>query len=114
VAEDLKPIYTAATEAAALERLAEFAGKWEAKYPVIVKLWESAWAEFVRSWPTTRSSGTPHGRPNPEDRHLGARSVPNSQQWHNWARSIGPARTLGPDIGCLDRSCRLRDELGEL
>jgi putative transposase len=47
LARDLKPIYTAATEAAALERLAEFAGRWEAKYPAIVKLWESAWAEFV-------------------------------------------------------------------
>jgi putative transposase len=47
LAKDLKPIYTAATEAAALERLAEFAGRWEAKYPAIVKLWESAWAEFV-------------------------------------------------------------------
>jgi putative transposase len=22
-------------------------GTWEAKYPAIVKLWESAWAEFV-------------------------------------------------------------------
>jgi transposase-like protein len=30
-----------------LERLAEFAGRWEAKYPAIVKMWESAWAEFV-------------------------------------------------------------------
>jgi transposase-like protein len=47
VAKDLKPIYTAATEAAALERFAEFAGKWEKKYPAIVKLWENAWAEFV-------------------------------------------------------------------
>jgi putative transposase len=47
LAKDLKPIYTAPTEAAALERLAEFAGRWEAKYPAIVKLWESAWAEFV-------------------------------------------------------------------
>jgi transposase-like protein len=47
IARDLKPIYTAATEAAALERLAEFAGRWEAKYPAIVKLWENAWAEFV-------------------------------------------------------------------
>jgi putative transposase len=47
LAKDLKPIYTAATEAAALERLAEFAGRWEAKYPAIVKLWESSWAEFV-------------------------------------------------------------------
>jgi putative transposase len=47
IAKDLKPIYTAPTEAAALERFAEFAGTWEARYPAIVKLWESAWAEFV-------------------------------------------------------------------
>jgi putative transposase len=47
LAKDLKPIYTAPTEAAALERLADFAGVWEKKYPGIVKLWESAWAEFV-------------------------------------------------------------------
>ncbi len=47
IAKDLKPIYTAATEAAALERLADFAGVWEAKYPAVVKLWENAWAEFV-------------------------------------------------------------------
>jgi putative transposase len=47
IARDLKPIYTAATEAAALERLAEFAAVWEAKYPAIIKLWENAWAEFV-------------------------------------------------------------------
>jgi len=47
LAKDLKPIYTAPTEAAALERLADFAGRWEARYPAIVKLWENAWAEFV-------------------------------------------------------------------
>jgi transposase-like protein len=47
IAKDLKPIYSAATEAAALERLADFAGTWEKKYPAIVKLWENAWAEFV-------------------------------------------------------------------
>jgi putative transposase len=47
LAKDLKPIYTAATEATALERLAEFAERWEVKYPAIVKLWEHAWAEFV-------------------------------------------------------------------
>lgn len=47
LSKDLKPIYTAPTEAAALERLAEFAGRWEAKYPAIVRLWENAWAEFV-------------------------------------------------------------------
>ena len=47
VARDLKPIYTAASEAEALDRFAEFSEKWEARYPAIVKLWESAWAEFV-------------------------------------------------------------------
>ena len=47
IARDLKPLYTAPTEAAALDRLAEFAGKWETKYPAIVALWERAWAEFV-------------------------------------------------------------------
>jgi putative transposase len=47
IAKDLKPIFTAATEAAALERFADFSGTWEAKYPAIVELWENAWAEFV-------------------------------------------------------------------
>jgi len=47
IAKDLKPIYTAPTEAAALERLAELAGRWETTYPAIIKLWENAWAEFV-------------------------------------------------------------------
>jgi transposase-like protein len=47
IAKDLRPVYTAATEAAAHDRLAEFAERWEARYPAIIKLWESAWAEFV-------------------------------------------------------------------
>jgi putative transposase len=47
IAKDLKPIYTAPNEAAALDRFAEFSERWEARYPAIVKLWENAWAEFV-------------------------------------------------------------------
>jgi putative transposase len=47
LAKDLRPVYTAATEAAALEALAAFAAAWEARYPAIIKLWEHAWAEFV-------------------------------------------------------------------
>jgi transposase-like protein len=47
LAKDLKPIYQAPTEAAALDRFAEFSGKWEKKYPAIIRLWENAWAEFV-------------------------------------------------------------------
>ena len=47
IAKDLRPIYTAPTEAAALEALAAFAAAWEARYPAIIRLWEHAWAEFV-------------------------------------------------------------------
>jgi putative transposase len=47
LAKDLKPVYTAASEAEALDRFAEFSGKWEKRYPAIIRLWENAWAEFV-------------------------------------------------------------------
>lgn len=47
LARDLKPIYTAPSEQAALDRFAEFSDKWEKRYPAIVRLWTNAWAEFV-------------------------------------------------------------------
>ncbi|MET8213416.1 IS256 family transposase [Streptomyces sp. NPDC005373] len=47
IAKALKPVYTAPTEDAALERFMEFSEAWGKKYPAIVRLWESAWAEFV-------------------------------------------------------------------
>jgi putative transposase len=47
LARDLRPVYTAPTEQAARERFEELAEKWGERYPAIVKLWESAWAEFV-------------------------------------------------------------------
>jgi len=47
IAKDLKPVYTAKTEAAALERFLEFTEKWEDRYPAIVRLWTNAWAQFV-------------------------------------------------------------------
>jgi hypothetical protein len=37
----------AASAAEALDRFAEFSGKWEKRYPAIIRLWENAWAEFV-------------------------------------------------------------------
>lgn len=43
----LKPVYTAPSEAAAKDRFQEFTAEWGQRYPAIVKLWESAWAEFV-------------------------------------------------------------------
>src|SRR5438876_1394956 len=47
IAKDLKPVYTAASEAEALDAFAEFSGKWEKRYPAIIRLWENAWAEFT-------------------------------------------------------------------
>jgi putative transposase len=47
IAKALKPVYTAATESAAMERFLEFTEVWGGKYPAIVRLWENAWAEFV-------------------------------------------------------------------
>ncbi|WP_157129605.1 IS256 family transposase, partial [Nocardia amamiensis] len=44
IAKALKPVYTAPTESAALERFYEFAEEWGGKYPAIVKLWENSWA----------------------------------------------------------------------
>jgi transposase-like protein len=47
IAKALRPVYTAPTEAAAMERFLEFAQEWGERYPAIVRLWENAWAEFV-------------------------------------------------------------------
>jgi transposase-like protein len=47
IAKDLKPVYTAPSEQAALDRFAEFGEKWEQRYPAIIRLWENAWSEFV-------------------------------------------------------------------
>ncbi|WP_432104175.1 IS256 family transposase [Streptomyces sp. bgisy091] len=47
IAKSLRPVYTAPTEEAALERFVEFSDVWGGKYPAIVRLWEAAWAEFV-------------------------------------------------------------------
>ena len=47
IARDLKPVYTAASEQAALDAFAEFSVTWEKKYPAIIRLWTDAWAEMV-------------------------------------------------------------------
>lgn len=47
IARDLRPVYTAPTEAAARARFEEFAEKWCTMYPAIRKLWENAWSEFI-------------------------------------------------------------------
>ncbi len=47
IVKALKPVYTAPSEAAAKDRFAEFKDEWGQRYPAIVQLWESSWAEFV-------------------------------------------------------------------
>ena len=47
IARDIRPVYTAPTEAAAKERFVEFTAKRGAQYPAITRLWENAWSEFV-------------------------------------------------------------------
>ncbi|MGR8009577.1 IS256 family transposase [Streptomyces hypolithicus] len=45
IAKALKPVYTAPSEDAATTQFLEFAEVWGKKYPAIVRLWESSWAE---------------------------------------------------------------------
>jgi putative transposase len=47
VAADLKPIYTAATEVEAEQRLNEFAAKWAEKFPLITKSWRNNWPRVI-------------------------------------------------------------------
>ena len=47
VAEDLRTIYTSATEAEAEQRLMEFGAKWDEKFPMIAKSWRSNWARVI-------------------------------------------------------------------
>ena len=47
IAKDLKPIYTANTEAEALENLEFFAEKWDLQYPIISKSWRANWERIA-------------------------------------------------------------------
>ena len=47
IAHDLRPVYTAASEAEALARFEEFEEKWGKPYPAISRLWRNAWSEFI-------------------------------------------------------------------
>ena len=47
IGRQLRPIYTAPTAAAAGDRFAEFAEAWGGQYPAVVRLWQSAWEEFI-------------------------------------------------------------------
>ncbi|GAB4042458.1 hypothetical protein GCM10028810_01450 [Spirosoma litoris] len=45
---DLKPIYQAANLAGAEQKLADFKGKEEQKYPLVVESWQRNWLRLTR------------------------------------------------------------------
>ena len=47
IAKEIRPVYAAPTEAAAKERFVGFTATWVQQYPVIIRLWENAWSEFM-------------------------------------------------------------------
>jgi putative transposase len=47
VCKDLKEVYTAPTESAALQKLEEFDQKWNGKYPTIAKKWRNNWDRII-------------------------------------------------------------------
>ena len=47
VAADLRTVYTAATEAEAERRLAEFAEKWDDRFPMIARSWRANWSRVI-------------------------------------------------------------------
>jgi transposase-like protein len=47
LARDLRPVYTAPSATAAASRFDELTETWGAKYPAVIKLWRSAWEEFI-------------------------------------------------------------------
>ena len=47
LSRDLRPIYTADTPQAAAVALDALDARWGAKYPAMIRLWRTAWAEFI-------------------------------------------------------------------
>ena len=45
--QSLRPIYKAVDQAAAEAELEAFTERWNTRYPAIVRLWRTHWAEFV-------------------------------------------------------------------
>jgi transposase-like protein len=62
---DLKPIYTAASAAAARAALDDLAERWGQRYGAIIRLWENAWSSSSPSWITTPRSAKCCAAPTP-------------------------------------------------
>ena len=80
IAKDLKPVYTAVSEQAALEAFMAFTETWQQRYPAIIRLWENAWAG-VRAVP---AGSTPRfapwcARPTRSSRSTRASAEPSTR-----------------------------------
>jgi transposase-like protein len=47
IKRDVKPVYTAVNAEAALAAFEELTEKWGTRYPAVIRLWASAWEEFI-------------------------------------------------------------------
>ena len=80
IAKDLKPVYTAASETEA-SRFAEFSGKWEKRYPAIIRLWRTRGG---------RTYAIPAVRPGNKDRPSARRTRSNPGRPRlRWAEKKG-------------------------
>jgi transposase-like protein len=88
IAKLLKPVYTAPTEEAALDRLAEFADAWGRKYPAVVSCGRTPGRSSPRSCGSTPRSAASSAR-----RTRSSRSTPVSARR---SRPAGTSRTSRP------------------
>jgi transposase-like protein len=44
---DIKPVYTAVNAAAARDAMDQVSETWGARYPAVIRLWDSAWEQFI-------------------------------------------------------------------
>jgi putative transposase len=68
IAKDLKPVYTAASEADALDRFADFSGKWEKRYPLLYGCGRTPGRNSCRSCGSTGKYGRSSARRMPSSR----------------------------------------------
>ena len=91
--EDLKPIYTAAAAAAALDALTEFSAKWGKQYGAVIRLWENAWDEFI---PFLDTTGDPHRHLHDERDRVDQRALRRAVKARGHSRPSRPPSSALP------------------
>ena len=101
MAKDLRPIYTAANEAAAVARFQEFDEQWGQRYPAITRMWRSAW---VRAVPGLRRGG--------QTGHLHDQRESLNARYRRAIRARGHCPTEQAALKCLYLATRSLDPTG--